>query len=58
MIFLYGEKLPAHPFLDAKFAVQGRIEKKGSLSKRLCKSATTSGGVLAGRTIAGAVGNK
>ena len=30
------------------------FEKKRSLSKRLRKSATTSGGVLAGRTIAGA----
>ena len=32
--------------------------KKGTLLKPLRMSAATSGGVLAGRTIAGAVGNK
>ena len=44
---------------DSSFASSNLSEKKKrSLSKPLRKSATTSGGVLAGRTIAGAVGNK
>ncbi len=36
----------------------GLSEKKRSLLKPLRMSATTRGGVFAGRTIAGAVGNK
>ena len=46
---------------DSSFASSNLSEKKKkkrSLSKPLRKSATTRGGVLAGRTIAGAVGNK
>ena len=37
MIFLYGEKLPAHPFLDAEFAVQWRTSEQSVPSCRMAE---------------------
>ncbi|MBR0116827.1 MAG: hypothetical protein IJM04_06025, partial [Prevotella sp.] len=31
---MYGEKLPAHPFLDAEFAVQGRTSEQYVLAEQ------------------------
>ena len=37
MIFLCGEKLPAHPFLDAEFAVQGQTSEQYVPSCRMAE---------------------